>query len=267
MGSDTPIILTAACTGNMLSRKDTPYIPYTTQELIDEGIHAIDAGASMLHIHARQDDGTPTFDPEKFIPQIEAFKRHEPDIVIQISVGSMAGRMDKCLEPLLAMKPDIASFNLKYTEEETLFMADMFKKYSIKPVIECFNPAMMDMVHEAIKVGLISTPLLIELLFELHDEDRSFTEQAKQLLDYIAKMPAKSTWSVTRGAKSYYKMQAMAAALGGNLRTGLEDHVFGPDGKTLLKSNADFIMHSKEIALTMGRTIATPKQARDILGV
>jgi len=146
-------------------------------------------------------------------------------------------------------------------------MADMFKKYKVKPVIECFNPDMMTMIPQIVREGLVSGPLFIEILFELRDEGRTFQENARQLLDYIKAMPEGAVWSCTRGASTHFNLLAMAASLGGNLRTGLEDYAFAPDGITHFKSNGDFIKTAAEIATRMGRAIATPAQARKILGI
>ncbi|MDF2523371.1 MAG: 3-keto-5-aminohexanoate cleavage protein [Clostridiales bacterium] len=246
--------------------KDTPYLPTNTQQIIDDGIAAYKAGASMLHIHARNDDGTPTHNPEKFIPLLDAYKQQCPDAIIQMSVGGMEGRTFELLEPLLKLRPDIASFNLKGTREETLYMVEKFNQYQVKPIIECFSLDMLKMTHAIMAEGLLKGPVFFEMLFELKDEGRSFEQLASELLEFYKWIPEGAIWSLTRGGSSHVRLQALSAALGGHIRTGIEDCISYREGE-FVKSSAELITQAAIISEKMGRAIATPKQAREILGV
>ena len=261
-----PIILTAASTGNKWTRKDNPNIPITTQEIIDDGVAAYKAGASMLHIHTRTADGSPNYDPAGFVPVLEAYKKQCPDVVLQMSVGGIEGKTFELLEPMLALRPHLASFNLKGTREETLFMVDRFKRYGVKPVIECFDLDMLRTTHKLLAEGLLKAPVFIEMLFPLRDEGGDFACMAGELLEFCRWIPDGAVWSQTRGGSSHIRLQALSAALGGHLRTGLEDCISYKPGE-MVKDSAELIAQAAEIAVRMGRTVATPKEARAILGV
>ena len=261
-----PLIITAACTGNKWMRKDNPNIPYTTKEIIDDGIAAIEAGASMMHIHVRDDNGTPLLNPEPFIPVIEAYKKHSPDIVIQMAVGGMQGKTRQLLEPLLQLRPDLASFNLTEPLEDTLFMAEKFEKYGVKPVIECFSLNMLRESHALLAEGRIKSPLFIEMLFPLMDEGKDFAQMSRELLEFWRWIPKDAVWSVTRGGSAHVRLQALGAALGGHIRTGLEDCISYKQGE-YVKSSAELVAQAASISKFMGRRIATHKEARAILGL
>ncbi|MDR1828336.1 MAG: 3-keto-5-aminohexanoate cleavage protein [Methylobacteriaceae bacterium] len=260
------IILTAASTGNKWKKSDNPNIPYTVQEIIDDGVEAFKAGASMLHIHARDDDGTPTFNPDKFAQIIDAYKSQCPGAVIQMSVGGMQGQTQKYLEPLLKLRPDVASFNLTEPEEDTRYMEEMFAKYGVKPVIECFSFDMLRQVHAMLAAGKLKTPLFIEVLFELKDEGRDFAAISNQLFEYSRWIPEGAVWSQTRGGSSHIKLQAITSAVGGHIRTGLEDCIRRLDGE-YVKSSAELIAQAAVIAEKMGRSVATGAEAKQILSL
>ena len=116
------VILTAATNGNLWMRKDTPYIPLTADEIIAHGLGAIEAGASVMHIHSRDENGCQTRDPKYFVPLLNAYREKYPKVVLEMSVGAIEGRVAELLEPMLRLRPDCASFNLKSDEEETALM-------------------------------------------------------------------------------------------------------------------------------------------------
>ena len=260
-----PIILTCASTGNKWLPKDSEFLPANTTQIIEDTLAAYEAGASMFHLHARNDDGMPTHDPAKMKILMDTFRRECPDIVLQMSVGGMEGEMHKKLEPLLALRPDYATFNLLGTDEETLYMARLFEKYEVKPCVECFNLGMLHKIHKLLAQGVLKNPLLIEMLFELKDEGRNYEQMANELLTFKEWLPDGAIWSQTRGAKSHVQLQAIAAAMGGNIRTGMED-CLNCNGNQV-KGSAELIQQAKEIAVAMGRKIATPAQASEMLKV
>ena len=259
------IIITGASTGNKWMIKDTPYLPSNVQQIIKDGIESFEAGAAMLHLHARAEDGTPTHDPKYMKEVIETLRKECPDAVMQMSVGGMEGKAYELLEPLLALRPELASFNLKSMREETVFMAELFAKYNVKPVIECFSLDMLKTAHQLLAEGILKGPLFIEMLFELKDEGRTFEQMATDLLEFKRWLPKDTIWSQTRGDTSHVKLQGMAAAMGGHIRTGLEDCIVC-NGEQV-KCSADLVKQAIVVAKAMGRTVATPKEARRILGV
>lgn len=260
-----PIILTVASTGNKWMPKDSEYLPANTEQIIEDTMAAYEAGASMFHLHARNDDGSPTHDPAKMKILMDTFRRNCPDVVLQMSVGGMEGEMHKKLEPLLALSPDYATFNLKGTWEETLYMAEMFEKHHVKPCVECFDLGMLHKIHTLLARGVLHGPLLIEMLFELKNEGRTFAQMASELLTFQEWLPEDAMWSQTRGADCHVQLQGMAAAMGGNIRTGMEDCLYYNGNQ--VKNSAQLIMQAKQTAQAMGREIATPIQACQMLGV
>lgn len=261
-----PLILTAASVGNKWTKTDSPYIPLTPEEIAEDGIAAVSYGAAMLHIHARDENGKGTCDPKWYQPQFEAYRRKCPDVILQLSVGIVNGRARQYLEPMLQLRPDFASLNIKGNPDELLFACDMFNKYGVKPVIECFNMDNLQTAKELVTKGILKPPLFFEIVFEIIDQGTCFMDMAQTLLGYIKKMPTGSVWSQTGGAKNQFRMQTLAASLGGHIRAGIEDSLYTASGQ-LARSSAELIKRAGEIGKFMGRRIATPEQARQILGL
>ena len=145
------VILTAATNGNLWMRKDTPYIPLTADEIIAHGLGAIEAGASVMHIHSRDENGCQARDPKYFVPLLNAYREKYPKVVLEMSVGAIEGRVAELLEPMLRLRPDCASFNLKSDEEETALMFELFAKYNVKPVFEVFTAEMAEKLKGAVE--------------------------------------------------------------------------------------------------------------------
>mgnify|MGYP000198174400 CR=1 FL=1 len=153
------VILTAATNGNLWMRKDTPYIPLTADEIIAHGLGAIEAGASVMHIHSRDENGCQTRDPKYFVPLLNAYREKYPKVVLEMSVGAIEGRVAELLEPMLQLRPDCASFNLKSDEEETALMFELFARYNIKPIFEVFTAEMAEKLKENIPRQLFEIPV------------------------------------------------------------------------------------------------------------
>lgn len=259
-----PVILCAAVTGNKWTREDTPYIPQTIEEIISHSLDAVEAGASILHIHARDLNAGPngkTHDPKFFKPLLDAFRKECPEVVLEMSVGFMEGEVDKCLEPLLALKPDFASFNLKGSDEETELMFKLFAKYQVRPVFELFNLNMLQRVMEYRNKGYFSGPVCFNLVFDLEDCGQSMTAYAKQMIDLVSGLPDDCEWFATRGGSCALDISSMAVALGGGIRTGLEDSIYMKEG-VYAENSAQLISRAKHLAEAMGKTIATPSETK-----
>lgn len=261
-----PVILTAAVSGNKWMRQDTPNIPITAEEIVRHGLDAVKAGASVLHIHARDENGGETRDPKHFLPILTAYRTHCPQVILEMSVGAIEGRTKELLAPLLALRPDAASFNLKADAEETAYMFETFARYQVKPVFEVFDQAMADKLKGYIRDGLVTPPVCINLVFDLVDTGTSILTYAEKLLELIRLLPVGSVWSVTRGGFSALNISALAAALGGHLRTGLEDSIFLEPG-AYARDSAQLIRRAADVAASLGRPPATPEQARRAYGL
>ena len=260
------IILTAAVSGNKWMKADTPYIPVTAEEIVQHGLAAVDAGASVLHIHARNENGGETRDPKHFRPILEAYRKYCPEVILEMSVGAIEGRTKELLAPLLELRPDAASFNLKADEDETSYMFETFACYQVKPVFEIFNSAMADKLKRYIREGLVKPPVCINLVFDLEDVGTPVTAYAKKLLELIDLLPPESIWSVTRGGYSALPICALAAVLGGNIRTGLEDSIFLKPG-IFARDSAQLIQRAASLIRPLGYQPATPREARLAYGL
>lgn len=261
-----PLILTAATTGNKWRKTDTPYVPLSTAEIVRDAVGAVEAGAAVLHIHARDEQGGQTHDPKYFIPLLDAYRALCPGVVLQLSVGGMEGHTFERLEPLLALRPDYASFNLKGTAEETSYMVELFGRYGVQPIFECFDLAMLETAKSFLKEGLFPGPAVFEVVLDLEDTGAPFGQYAKGLAQFAEAMPEGAVWSVTRGGPHHAAVTALAAGLGGNIRTGLEDSIWYRE-KTLAVSSAQLVRRGSELARLLGRDIAGTAEARAILGL
>ncbi len=260
------LLLTAAANGNLWTRKDTPYIPLTAEEITAHGLLAIEAGASVLHIHARDEQGGQTRDPRHFEPLLETYRAKAPEVVLEMSVGAMEGEADKYLEPLLALRPDCASFNLKSDPAETALMFELFDKYQIKPVFEVFDAGMADKLKGYIAQGLVKGPVVVNVVFDLTSAGKTFREYDRKLLELLDLFPEDWLWSVTRGAEQALALSALAISLGGHVRTGLEDSIYMAPG-VYAKDSAELIARAAGLAKIFGREVAAPAEARRAYGL
>lgn len=260
-----PVIVTAAGTGGKWTKEDSEYVPMTPEQIVDDAVKAFEAGAAMFHIHARTEDGTPTFEPVYFERMMGAMRKKCPGVVIQMSTGFMEGKVAEKLEPLMKLRPDLASFNLKSTDREIELMAEIMNKYNVRPAIECFTMEMLNKAKELMERGLLKAPLFAECVFNLEETDESFVSKAEHLIMLAKNFPEGTVWSQTRGAFDQAGLQAMTVCLGGNVRTGLEDNLFSERG-IYAKSSRELIEKATKIIEGMGRKVATAVETRKILG-
>ena len=181
-------------------------------------------------------------------------------------MGAIEGRTKELLAPLLELRPDAASFNLKADEDETSYMFETFACYQVKPVFEIFNSTMADKLKRYIREGLVKPPVCINLVFDLEDVGTPVTVYAKKLLELIDLLPPESIWSVTRGGYSALPICALAAVLGGNIRTGLEDSIFLKPG-IFARDSAQLIQRAASLIRPLGYQPATPREARLAYGL
>lgn len=261
-----PIIISCAVTGNKWMRTDSPYIPYSSEEIVAESISAVDAGATVLHVHARTKDGKLAQQPEDFRPILEGIRENRPGVLVEMSVGNMEGKAKERLEPLLKLGPDMASFNLKGTREETELMFDIFNKYDVKPVFELFNEEMLNLVIEYTRRGFVKEPLYFNFVFDLVDVGKRTIEYTDYLVEKVRKLPVGSQWSVTRGGFRALEIAGVAVCLNGGIRTGLEDSIYLKEG-VFAKSNKELVMRVKNMVESVGKHAATPEETKQMLGL
>ncbi len=276
-------VITCALTGVLANRKQCPGIPYTPAEIADEAKRAYDAGASVVHIHARNDDGSPTFSPAVFA-QIKAEIRKRCPIILNFSTGTILDDVaDQCTY-LRESKPEIGALNMgtmnysKYSEKRKEFVFDMvfsntygkimtmlkaMNEAGVKPELECFDTGHTHGIWPLLDMGILKAPLQFSFIVNVLGGIPA-TVESLQLQTKI--MPAGSEWEVIGISKCGWRMIATGLVLGGNIRAGLEDNLYLPNGE-MARSNGDLIEVAARMARDVGRKVATVEQAREILSL
>ncbi|MGB5911573.1 MAG: 3-keto-5-aminohexanoate cleavage protein [Promethearchaeia archaeon] len=270
------LIITAAICGAEVTKEQNPNIPYSVNEIGVEAETAFLAGASIIHLHVREKDGTPTQSKERFKACIEEVKSRCPDVIIMPSTGGAVGMSnEERLQPIyLDPPPEIASLDcgtLNFggdeifvnTETTIKFFAKEMYKRGIKPELECFDKGMIDMALRLHKKGFIKDPMHFNLVLGVNG---GITASARDLNFLVETLPLNSTYTVTGIGKHEFSMATLGIVMGGHVRVGLEDNLYISKGK-LAESNAQLVEKVVRIANELGRDIASPYDTRKILGL
>jgi 3-keto-5-aminohexanoate cleavage enzyme len=269
------LIITAAICGAEAFKENNPAIPYTIKEIGIEAERAFLAGASIIHLHVREDDGTPTQDKERFKVCIEEIKSRVEEVIIMPSTGGAVGMTDQeRLQPIFLKNIEMASLDMGTmnfggqeifvnTEKTIKHFAEEMYKRGIKPELECFDKSMIDTTLRLNAQGLIKSPMHFNLVFGVRGGINATIGDLVYLIDNL---PNDSTYTVTGIGQYEMPMAALSIALGGHVRVGLEDNIYILKG-VLAESNAQLIDKIVRIANEMGREIASPYDARKILGI
>lgn len=266
------LIITAAICGAEVTKEHNPNVPYTVEEIGREAEAAYKAGASIIHLHVRYDDGTPTQDKERFRVCIEEIKRRCPDVIIQPSTGGAVGMSDEERLQPVELLPEMASLDcgtLNFGGDEIFVNTEntiknfgrvMIEK-GVKPEIEVFDKGMVDYAIRFSKEGYILEPMHFNFVLGVQ-----MAATARDLAFMVDSIPAGSTWTVTGIGRHEMPMAAIGIAMGGHVRVGFEDNVYLERG-VLAKSNGELVEKVVRLAKELGREIATPDEAREILGI
>lgn len=268
------LIITAAICGAEVLKEHNPAVPYTVEECVREAKSAYDAGASIIHLHVRYDDGTPTQDKARFKVIIDAIKAVCPDVIIQPSTGGAVGMSDdERLQPT-ELLPEMATLDcgtLNFGGDEVFFNTENTIKYfgkrmiemGIKPELEVFDKSMIDMALRLHKKGFINKPMHFDFVMGVNG---GIGGDLRDFVFLRHSIPADATYTVA-GVGRYEFPLAMAAIIdGGHVRVGFEDNVYLSKG-VLAKSNGELVDKVVRMAKELGREIATPAEAREILGL
>lgn len=268
------LIITAAICGAEVTKEHNPNVPYTVLEIANEAEKAHMAGASIIHLHVRQDDGTPTQDRERFRACMEAIKDRCPDVIVQPSTGGAVGMSNaERLQPV-DLRPEMATLDagtcnfggddvFVNTENTIKEFGKKMIELSVKPEIEVFDKGMIDMAIRLQKKGFIKTPMHFNFVMGVNG---GISATPRDLVFMEGSIPAGSTFTVSGIGRSEFQMAAMAIIMGGHVRVGFEDNVYIEKGIPA-KSNAQLVERVVRLAKELGREIATPKEAREILGL
>ncbi len=270
------LIITAAICGAEVTKEKNPNIPYTIKEIGKEAESAYKAGASVIHLHVREDDGTPTQSRERFRACIEEIKRRCPDVIIMPSTGGAVGMTnEERLQPIyLEPSPEMATLDcgtmnfggdeiFVNTENSIIHFAEEMNRRGIKYELECFDKGMIDMALRLHNKGYIKAPLhfnfMLGVIGGINASERD--------LDFLAKsIPENSTFCVGAIGKHEFPMVTSSIKMGGHARVGFEDNIYLSKG-ILAKSNGELVEKVVRISKELGRDIASPNDARKILGL
>ena len=248
------LIITAAICGAEVTKAHNPAVPYTVEEMVREAKSAYDAGAAVIHVHVRTDDGTPTQDRERFREVMDAIKAQVPDAILIPSTGGATGMTpEERLQPTELM-PEMATLDCG-----TCNFGD-----DIKPEYECFEIGHLDTVLAMAGKGQVpGHPMQFNFVLGVPGCAPATVENLAFLVN---KIPAGSTWTVTGVGRGAWPMAAAGIIMGGNVRVGFEDNIYLERGRKA-KSNGELVEKVAALAKLLGREVATPEEARVILGL
>ena len=270
-----PCIITVAITGSLPGKKDNPAVPISVAEQIESTHEAFEAGAALVHIHVRRDDGSPSSEPQRFAEVLDGIRRHCPGMITQISTGgrSGAGRERGAMLPL---RPDMASLatgscnfpTRVYENSPDLvdWLAGEMQRYDIKPEVEAFDLSMIFKASAMRREGRIAAPLHFQFVMGVKNAmpvDRDVFEFYARTVERIE--PG-ATWTGAGIGKDQVTLARWSLELGGHCRTGLEDNV-RMDRQTLAPSNAALVRQIVELCHEYGRRPATVDEARTLLSL
>ena len=297
------LIITAAITGGS-SPESNPYLPKTPKEQVKAALEAYHAGASVVHLHARNPETGVGEHKAAFFKQAIVPIKEQCDIIVNVSTGGTAKRVDGdwlyekipensvegrisvipelCKNP--KSKPDMASFNcgspvidiyskskdefllnfvMVHSFADMRYMANIMKEYRIKPEIECYDVGMINNTLFLQEIGVLETPIHFQCVMGVLG---GIPATVDNLIHMVRQIPKDCTWSVCAVGLSEFPMVTMGIIMGGHVRVGFEDNIYIQKGIPA-KSNAEMVEKVVRIAKELGREIATPEEARKILGL
>lgn len=268
-----PVIITCAITGAETTREKQPHLPITPQEQAIAAEECVKAGASIIHLHVREDDGSPSQRPERFKESIDAIRTRVPEVIIQISTGGAVGESIENRSRPLALKPEMASLNLGTLNfGDEIFMnhpkdieafALAMQRYGVMPELEVYEVGMVETGFRLAKKGILKGPLHFQFVLGVPG---GMSGEAKNLSHLVSFMPDGVHWGVAGVGRYQLPLAVEALVQGGHVRVGFEDNIFYSKG-VLAKSNAELVSRITRIAAELGRPVATPREARAMLGV
>ena len=268
------LVITAAICGAEVTKDHNPAVPYTIEEIQREAKSAYDSGASIIHLHVRNDDGVPTQDINRFRKCIKAIEEVCPDVIIQPSTGGATGMSNEERIQPVNLKPEMATLDCGTcnfggddifinTENTIKEFAEKMINLGVKPELEVFDKGMIDMALRLHKKGLIKDPMHFNFVMGVNG---GIGATPRDLMFLKESIKSWDTFTVSGIGKYQFKMAALSILLGGHVRVGFEDNVYISKG-VLAKSNGELVEKVVRIAKELGREIATPQEAREILGL
>jgi uncharacterized protein (DUF849 family) len=288
MSLEDPVIITCSISGAIANREQCPAIPYTPEEYGAEARRIVDEGGSMIHIHARTPDGTPSYEIEDFRAITEAILDAVDDVIINYSTGAIGVPLEKRIAYLRELRPDIAALNMssmnyaKYSSRRKDFvfkavfensfdtiieLLTAMNECGIKPEHECFDTGHIANLDPLLDMGLLHEPLQISCVMGVNGGIRPNARNLAHMAENVPGGPdGPNEWGVIGISRDQWMLVAAALTLGGNVRVGLEDNFYLPNGD-MAGSNGDLIAKARQLTEDVGRRPATVAEAREMLGV
>lgn len=277
-------VITCALSGVAANRDQCPAIPYTPEEYAAEAKRAHEAGAAVVHIHARYADGRPSFRIEEYRDIVLAILDESPDLIINLSTGAIGVPIEERVHQITALKPELGALNMgsmnyaKYSSKrksvvfdfvfanpfaEIIYLIEQMNSAAVKPECECFDTGHIGNVMPLIDMGLIKTPIQFSLILGVLG---GAPADARTLAHMASLLPQPSTWEVIAISRKQWEMVAAAVSLGGNVRVGLEDNFYLPSGD-MASSNGELVDAARRLIELSGRRVATSSEARAALSL
>ena len=271
-------IITCALSGVVADRRQCPAIPYSPEEYALEAKRAYDAGATIVHIHARRPDGSPSYEIEDYKKIYDAVVDACP-VIINFSTGAIGISKEKKIAPVKEIRPAIAALNMgsmnysKYHTEKKRFVFDLvfqnpfseivyllnvMKEYQVCPELECFDTGHIGNCYPLIHMGLLEPPFQFSLIMGVLG---GIPPTVSNLTSQVKMLPPKSEWQVIGISHDQWRMVGAAIAIGGNVRVGLEDNFYVAPGK-MAKSNGELVEKAVKMVRDQGREVADIEETR-----
>ena len=266
-----PLVITVAAVGAELTRAQTPHLPLTPDELGETAARCEAAGAAMIHVHCRTDDGANTSDPARFGAALQAI-RARSSLIVQFTTGGAIGMTAAERAAPLALRPDMATLTcgtVNFGDDifENSFpimralLADM-TRYGVRPELEIFDAGHLCNAKRLAAEGLLSFPQHVDFVLGVPG---ALDASVRDLVYLVDSLPPGCTWSVAGVGRAQTPLAAVAIAMGGHVRVGLEDNMYYAKGR--LARNDELVARVARIATELGRPVATSAEARGILGL
>ena len=270
-------IITVATTGAWPTKENNPNVPLTPKEIAEDVYECYKAGAAVAHLHMRDDEGKGTMSKEKFAETVTLI-REKCDIVLNLTTSGDLNATDESRQAHLeALRPELASFDCgsmnwmhsglflnhpKFLEE----LGTNMKKWGVKPEVEVFDPGMIGNAAYYIKKGVLDTPVHFQFCMGVANGISGSIKDLLYMKETLDRLAPGSTWGCFGVGKYAMEMLYGAVALGGHVRVGMEDNVLYGKGE-LAKSNRQFVERARRVIEEYGNEVATPNEAREILGL
>lgn len=277
-------ILTAALTGVLATRAQCPAIPYTPREIAEEARRSVDAGASIVHIHARQDDGAPAFDVETYRRIDREVRALCPEVLVNYSTGAIGVSREERVAHVEELKPELAALNMgsmnyaiyspkgkKFYHdhvfanpfEDIRFFLEAMNRAGTRPEMECFDRGHIHNAMPLIDMGILRPPLVFSLVMGVLGGIPAGT---RELVQQVESLPDGARWQVIGIGLEQWRLAAVAVTLGGNVRVGLEDNFYLREGE-MAESNGQLVEKAARLVEDLGGAVASPQEARERLGL